>query len=502
MDKPVTYYQSEETSAMEEKLTESIGNVEIRQFSSGPRLREKAKKKTGQFQQYLAAVVVCLMAFILGTVIGWTAPVLLTLQSDESPVGKMTDEETSWLGSQMFLGGIVGTLFWGRIADGFGRKAAGYSVAAIFILGWGLIIVATKSALLYVARFLSGLSGSGALILCPLYVSEIAQDSIRGALGSCTILFMNGGIVTAYVVGAATDFTVFTAVCLAVPILFAVLFFFLPETPSYLFGKGWADEAEASLLWFRGGDHDSVQDEMGKFSRNGKTRENTTYRMLVADRGRRRAMVIGLGLFTWQQFCGILALLTFTTTIFAASGSSLGASKATITVGLFQLFGSCVSSVIVDRSGRRILLLISYTFMGVSLSLLSLYFYALSVKFDVSRFNWLPVICLSVHVVAYALGAGPVPYVVMSDTLAPEIRGLATSVIILWGMIFSFMSVQIFPFLVTTIGSHGSFLFFAGFCFVGVVFTWALVPETKGVPLEQVLARLNRKPAIRTSVEV
>ncbi|CAB0012699.1 unnamed protein product [Nesidiocoris tenuis] len=480
----------------EKRKLSGAPKIEVRPMSTGAGFRERTVK-SGRIKQYLGSVTVCLLAFGFGTVVGWTSPVLETLQGDGSPVGKMTDDGVSWLGSLTFIGGIIGSFVWGRIADGFGRKMAGYCVTVPFIAGWTIILFGTSANMLYAARLLTGISGSGALIICPLYISEIAHDSIRGALGSYVILFMNGGVVAAYAVGAAASYRGLAVFCLAVPIVFLVLFFWLPETPNFYISKSRNDHAETSLLWYRGGNHKVASDEMENLTKGvSKKQESASYSDLISTKGNRKAMIIGLGLFTWQQFCGILALLTFVSSIFQSADPTMDSNKATIMVGLFQFAASYLSSLIVDRSGRKLLLLISYFMMGTSLFILGAYTY-----YKPEGLSWVPIACLCTHVVTYALGAGPVPYVVISETLRPKIKGLATSTIIFWGTFLAFISVQIFPFLNKQLGEHGNFMFFGAFCFFGFIFTWFLVPETKGVPLNDILAMLNGDPVGRIDAE-
>ncbi|XP_014290832.1 facilitated trehalose transporter Tret1 [Halyomorpha halys] len=462
--------------------------VEIRPLSSSGYIPPKVVP--GRGKQALAAAIVSILAFIFGTSVGWPSPVQPLLQSDKSPVGKLSAEDVSWLASLTFLGGIAGSFIWSRIADRFGRKFCGYSVTAPFLVGLGLITFCHNRYLLLVARFINGLGGSGALILSPTYISEVATDSVRGALGSFVILYLNAGIVFAYSLGAVVDYDTLNYICLSIPILFIFLFFWIPESPEFLWSQGKKEKAFNSLLWLRSNNIKCVEDEL--FIYNTKCQDGSvSYAALVSNRGRRMGMLIGLGLFTWQQFCGILAILSYTSFIFEKADSTIPPGKATIIVGLFQLFASFISSAIVDRSGRRILLLVSYMFMGLALTSIGTYFFLDSLSFDVSSFGWVPVVSLSVHVLTYAVGAGPVPYVVISETMPIDIRGLATSIIVLWGTSLAFVSVKIFPLLISSVGIAGCFWFFSVFCFAGFLFTWSLVPETKSVPLPEILRRLN-----------
>lgn len=425
-----------------------------------------------------------LLGFGFGTSVGWMSPVIDQLKSGRSPLGvEMDDGQLSWMGSLTFLGGILSTVLWGRVADRWGRKAAGYGVGCGLVAGWTVILFSSWIWALYVGRFLLGF-GSGCFIVGPLYVTETVRDSLRGTLGSFVILFMNAGVVYAYALGAVLSYRVFTLACLTVPVFFLTCYFFLPETPAYLWSKNKRNDAERSLLWMRGGNDKLVAEEMTRLRSTIKKEDGAGYSSLFENRANRRATLIGTGLFFFQQFCGILVVLNYATEILDESGSSVPPGLATTLVGLFQLVSSTVSAAVADRFGRKILLTVSYTCMGLALSVLGL-------CFTIDLPVWLPFASLSFYVLTYPLGAGPLAYVVISETLAPNIRGLATSTFVLWGTANVFLTVKIYPWLKSGLGASGCFWFFAGWCIAGSIFVLSLVPETRGIPLDRVLAKME-----------
>lgn len=430
------------------------------------------------------------LAFMYGITVGWPSPVQPVLQSESSPVGKLSDDEISWLASLTFLGGIVGPLFWSRIADRFGRKIGGYLSAGLFLLGYGLTAFTTNRHFLMSARFINGLGASGGMIVAPTYISEIAQDGIRGALGSFVMLNLNAGVVFAYGLGAELSYQQFNLICLAVPLLFLLLFFWLPESPEYLWSKNKLESAEDALHWLRGCNNICVQEETLSFSKKSSA-ASSNCSSLFSTRGRRMGMLIGIALFAWQQMCGIVPILSYSSFIFQKSGNLIAPERASIIIGVIQLFASFVSSSVVDRCGRKLLLFISYIVMGLALTALGLYYHLDSNNVNVSSVSWIPVFSLSVHVINYALGAGPVPYIVMSEVVPIDIRGLAISVVILWGTLLAFINAKIFPVLIELTGLSGCLWLYAIFSFIGFLFTWSVVPETKGIPLQEILSRLN-----------
>ena len=407
------------------------------------------------------------------------------LESNPPPVGTvpMTRQEVSWLGSINFIGAIAGTFIWGRITDRFGRKTTALLVGLPFILGWAVILFSWNHAMLYVGRVIIGLGCSGAVINTPMFVTEIAQDDIRGSLGSFLMMSVNSGCLFCYIIGSFATFHLLTAICLAIPVLYIACFSWMPESPVFLYTKGLKEKAQISLQWYRGGDHVQAEKELSLLEERRK--KKVGYGTLVETKGNVKAMLIGFGFVFGQQFCGILAILTYTVTIFKESGSSLTPHAAAIIVGALQFVSSLLSSVLVDKAGRRILLCTSYTAMGLALLALGAYF-----EFSLAN-AWIPVTSLSLHVIAYSIGAGPVPFIVMAEIFPPEVRGIAMSVIQLLGTSLSFASVKLFPNFIVFLGQSGCFFFYAGCCFILIFFTLFAVPETKGRTLQSIINRLN-----------
>ncbi|CAH1403279.1 unnamed protein product [Nezara viridula] len=464
--------------------------AEIRPLSTGGYVAPNVV--CGRARQVLAATVVSILALLFGITMGWTSPVQSLLQSDRSPIGRLTDEEFSWLASLTLVGGLTGPFLWSRLADKLGRKGGCYLAAACYLLGWGLTALTARHGLLLAARFLNGLAGSGGLIIGPAYISETAQSAIRGALGSVVMLSLNAGVLFSYTLGAILSYQAFNLLCTAIPVIFFLLFLWMPESPEYLWNKKEIKAAEASLLWLRDDNEKCVQEEMDSLARYASDQGGASASALVSTRGRRKAMIIGLGLFSWQQFSGVVPILAYTAFIFDKSGSSIAPERAAIIVGVIQLMASFVSSFIVDRCGRRLLLFISYVFMGLALLTLGTYFYLESVNTDVSSFRWIPVLCLSVHVLNYGLGAGPIPYIVTSETLPIDIKGLAVSVVIWWGTFLAFLNVKFFPVFIDKVGLSECLFSYGILSVAGCLFVWSAVPETKGIPLHDILLRLNR----------
>lgn len=452
--------------------------------------------KSAARRQYLATVIGNLSALCIGMMLGWTSPVQPLLMSETPPVGDtpLTQTQISWVGSMNFIGGATGTLFWGKISDALGRKMAGCLIAFPFTLGWILMLIGKDFVWIVVARFVIGVGCSGAVINTPLYVAEVSEDKRRGALGSCFMMFLNLGVVISYIIGSITTYHTFTSICLAIPIIYLSLFFWLPESPVSAFVRGKKTVAETSLLWYRGDDSVTMAKEISRLQARADSIKNNrvSFLSLFSSRGTIKALIIGIGFSFGQQFCGILAILTYTVMLFKEAGTELSPFTCAIIVGLLQLCSSFVSSQLVDKAGRKVLLITSYTVMSLSLLVLGLYFDVKTFeRYDLTEWNTIPIWAMSIHVIFYSIGAGPVPFVVISETFRPEIRGIAVAIVMFFSTTLSFASVRLFPIIVTLVGLHGCFWSYAGSCLLLTLFTVLLVPETKGRSLQEILKQLE-----------
>lgn len=169
----------------------------------------------------------------VGTALAWTSPVLpkLAVEGSWFPV---TSDEGSWVSSLLAIGAIVGALPAGTLADKLGRKKALLSLAGPFILSWVLIIIARWVWVLYLARFIVGISVGASCVIVPTYIAEIASASARGTLGAMFQLLMAFGIVLTFVLGSLVSYTVLGILCALVEVAFIATFIWMPESPSWL----------------------------------------------------------------------------------------------------------------------------------------------------------------------------------------------------------------------------------------------------------------------------
>ncbi|KAL8523720.1 hypothetical protein ACS0TY_013621 [Phlomoides rotata] len=357
------------------------------------------------------------------------------------------------------------------------------------IIGWLAISFARDFSFLYMGRVLEGFGVGIISYTVPVYIAEIAPQNLRGGLGSVNQLSVTIGILLSYLLGLFVNWRVL-AVLGTLPCLILIPgLFFIPESPRWLAKMGMNDDFEASLQVLRGFDTD-ITIEVNEIKRSvASTSRRTAIRF--ADLKLRRywlPLMIGIGLLVLQQLSGTNGVIFYSTTIFESAGIS-SSNAATVGVGIIQVIATALSTWMVDKTGRRILLSVSSSGMAISLLLVSVSFFLKGfVDHDSSFYGILGilsvvgVVCM---IISFSLGMGPIPWLIMSEILPPKIKGLAGSVATLLNWFTSWVITMTAPLLLNW-SSGGTFAFYTVTSLLAVAFVAIWVPETKGKTLEEI----------------
>ncbi|MDF7814959.1 sugar porter family MFS transporter [Hymenobacter sp. YC55] len=394
---------------------------------------------------------------------------------------------TAWwegfLTGSLALGCMVGCLGAGRLADAYGRRPGLLLAAGIFALSSLGMAGAAGLVSFVLMRFAAGIGVGMASMLSPMYIAEISPANVRGrnvAINQLTIvlgilvtnlinyaLSNNGPNAWRWMLGLG-----------AVPAsLFLLGVLWLPESPRWLATHGQLARAEAVL--HKLGNVALVRATLADMAATLDGPVRQSYRQVLA-RSVRPAVVVGVTLAVFQQLCGINVVFNYTSTIFAAAGADLNQQLLeTVGIGLVNLLFTLVAMVLVDRIGRRPLLLFG------SLGLAVLYV-VLALLLQQHAAPGLVSVAVLAAIGTYGLSLAPVTWIVISEIFPNHIRGVATSVatVALWGSYF--VLVFTFPVLAEALGSYGPFYLYAGICMLGFFFIRSKVKETKGQTLEQV----------------
>ncbi|XP_015116376.1 facilitated trehalose transporter Tret1 [Diachasma alloeum] len=459
----------------------------------------KSANVPGKWRQFVATMIVNLAPFLSGVSYGWCSTTIPSLLREDTPLGTapLTASEGSWLVSSLAIGPLIIFMFSGSLCERFGRKATGLVIALPSATCWLLILFATNFYHLLIAQILQGAAGALATFHAPLYITEIASVDIRGQLGSFFLFSVKIGLLYSYILGSVLSYHVFAMCCLIMPICHFGGLLFLPETPVYLVRKNRIEEANRSLMWLRGNDKPVVELEIHRLRAfvedNMDITKSANIRDIFTDRGNFKGLVIAVMLGIGQQSCGINVMLTSTVTIFNLAKSSVDPYLATIIFGVMQVSGAWLSTLTMERAGRRPLLLLSSSGMAVCHCILGIFLLIQSFRYDVSAFSWTPVVVLSVFSVLYCIGVGPIAHVVPNEVYSPDLASISNSITLFIMTCCGFLVLKFFPMVVSVIGLHGCFFIFMVFCMCTFLFSLFNVPETKGKTLEAI-----RKELVKT----
>ncbi|XP_063608767.1 facilitated trehalose transporter Tret1-like [Penaeus indicus] len=447
--------------------------------------------------QYLATLAVCTGALGMGATLGYSSPagprMMANSTSDDLTV---TLSQFNWVSSSPSLGGAAGGLIAGAGVDCVGRKGAILVFSPVFLFGWLMIALARDVAMLLVGRLACGLAVGAVSIAVPTFVAEIASPDIRGLLGSVFQVMVTTGILSVYVLGAVIpSWRILAGVFAVLPVLTFVSVFFLKESPLYLISKGKEDKAAASLKFYRG-KHYAVADELQvlKDSLEESRQRKASAKDLLKSHNL-KPFLITLGVFLLTQFSGITAILSYMSSIFQESGSNLSNGVSSSIIAAVMVAMSVISSALVDKAGRKALLVISAATMAIAFNILAQYFAGKeSHRAWIDGAAWVPLACLVLFVSAFSVGFGPIPWLLLGELFSPEVKDVAVSLVQVINWSTAFLTTLIFAPLQTSLGNAGMYLLFSGLCVLALAFSAFLVPETKGKTLQEIAAHFGGSP--------
>lgn len=431
------------------------------------------------------AIVVAAVAAISGFLIGYDTAVIagaLEFIARDFALGAFAKGVVV---TAILLGGLVGAVASGSLAGRFGQKPTLMGTALLFALCALGSAFAGDFYALTGWRFGLGLAVGAATMVAPLYVAETAPSAWRGALVSGIQLAITIGILSSYLVGLAYtpggEWRWMLGLGAAPALLLLAGLVFLPESPRWLALAG--REAAARESWRRLLGGEWPEEELA-IIRHAGDEPKARLRDLFAPR-LRPVLMVAAGLFLFTNLSGIDAILYYAPEIFrqVGFGGPTGPILATVGLGAINAASTVAAMWLVDRVGRRPLLLWGLAPMTLSLAVMAL---ALALDGGGGISGIATIVCLAVYIVAFAVSLGPLPYVLMSELFPAAIRalGMSLAAATAWG-VNAVVSLSFLP-LMEAVGVAPVFALFAGVCAVAFIYTKRVVPETKGRALEHI----------------
>jgi MFS family permease len=498
-------------------------------------------------------VLISLIVALGGFLLGFDSAVISGAIKGITVYFEMTDAMLGFAVGCVVFGAMAGNLLAGPLADKFGRKNVLIVVAALFAVSATWSAFATGYTEFIIARIIGGIGIGGAILIAPIYIAEIAPPKLRGSLVSFNQLNIVIGISVAYfsnyfLINMEGDSWRWMLGVEAVPaLIYFVALFIVPKSPRWLIQRLNETELARKVLQRIGGEQYAsttvlaIQNGIDKEESKGKLADIFQSKYTVI-------MIIALGIAFFQQITGINAVFYYAPTIFEQAGGSTDSSfLQAIVVGLTNLIFTLVAIWLIDRLGRKPLLLIGSSFMTIALLMAAfafneatydfnevslakvesaemrtalsgfegqsfesqnVLFKTIGAELDTAQFldfkrnqisNFIQInatlvlIAILLYVASFAISLGPVMWALISEIFPTKIKGIAISVVGFFNSLVSFSVTQIFPWELSNLGPTLTFSIYALFSFLAILFVQKFVIETKGKSLEEVEEMLVRK---------
>ncbi len=435
-----------------------------------------------------AAAVTALGGLLFGYDTGVVSGALLFLKTDFGGLSSFRQELVT---SLLLVGAMVGALTAGRVADAVGRRKTIFVTALIFIVGVLLAAFAPAYWVLIVARFVIGLAVGSASMTVPLYIGELAPPKIRGALVSLNQLAITSGILGSYLIdyGLADtkNWRLMFGLAAVPAVLLAVGILTQRESPHWLIRVGREDEARIVLRQLRA--PEEIEPEVEEVKKVARVEAKGNAKELLA-KGVRPALWVGVLLAVFQQVTGINTVIYYAPSLLQGAGLGDNAALlANVVNGAVNVLLTIVAIRLLDRTGRRPLLLFGTGGMAIGLVVTACAFLSGDELHGATAY--VGIAGLLIYTGSFAIGLGPVFWLVIAEIYPLRIRGQAMSVATManWGA--NFVVTISFLTLLDAISAKGVFFLFAFLTVLALIYFYKRIPETKGRSLEEIERELG-----------
>ena len=442
-------------------------------------------------------VFTCILAALAGLMFGLDIGVISGAQKFIQLEFQVTDSMIEWIVSIMMAGAAIGALSAAWMAAKVGRKRSLILGAVLFVAGSLLCGMAWSPGVLIVGRLILGVAIGIASFTAPLYLAEIAPERIRGAMISLYQLMITIGILVAFLSDTAFSYSGnwrWMLGIIAIPgALFLVGVFFLPYSPRWLMMRGRKQEAQQVLQKLRGNAQE-VDKEISDIEEQLKTPQRG-WHLFQQNSNFRRSVGLGVLLQVMQQLTGMNVVMYYAPRIFESMGYNTESQMwFTAVVGLVNVLATFIAIAFVDKLGRKPILYVGFVVMAVGLGVVGTMMH-LGINTHAEQFFTVGMLLL--FIVGFAMSAGPLIWTLCSEVQPLKGRdfGIGCSTFTNWAA--NWVVGVTFLSLLNGIGNAGTFWLYGAFNVVFLLFTFWLVPETKGVTLEDIERKLMNGKRLR-----
>ncbi|RLV90389.1 Myo-inositol transporter 1 [Spathaspora sp. JA1] len=511
-------------SASQERLLQGPSSVRAVDATSFETTEEDVKPTKTVLILTLASSI---SGFMFGYDTGYISSALVQVGTDLSNK-ILTSGEKELITSATSLGALLGAIIGGVLANLIGRRKVLLGSNVIFVVGTIIQLVARTVWTMIVGRFVLGWGVGIGSFIAPLMLSELAPAKYRGRLIVTNVMFITGGQLIAYLINwgltrVAHGWRVSVGLCMVPPVFQFVLFWFLPDTPRFYVMNGEIEKASEVLRKVHKdpseGFIESTIEEMissnSNVPGNGPLQKSwESIKIIHNTPGNLRALILACGLQGIQQFTGFNSLMYFSATIFETIGFN-NPTAVSIIVAATNFVFTGIAICIIDKIGRRRILLVGIPCMCISLIVCAIAFHFLDVDFSsgsgviesggISGWGIVVIISMVMFVASYAIGIGNSAWVGVELFSDVNVRSIGAMYAASTNWAGSMVIASTFLTMLQNITPTGTFSLFAGLCLISFFFVYFLLPETAGLELEETTSFLsdgfNVKQASRMAKE-
>ncbi|XP_022827346.1 facilitated trehalose transporter Tret1-like [Spodoptera litura] len=442
-------------------------------------------------RQYLVIITANLAFVSIGLSVSWSSPVLVKLMNKTEPVlsRPITYEEGSWIASIGSGCGLILNFTIGFILDKLGRKTC-------MILGFVprlvmcIMLLFTKEVwVVYLARVFDGFANASILAAVPTYSSEIASKECRGALGTISQVASGLGMLIFLSIGPFLPYYELHVMYTCITVTICLPLWFIPETPYYLYSKGYKKKSLNTLIYLRGSEEIALE-EMKLYS---LSQPKISKREIFKDRTTLKTLGKVVLLTMFLELIGYNAVLFYMQTILQSTHTSVSEQIASVVNGCIQLVASFCTIFTTDRFGRKPILITSL--MGMTLGMLGLgtFFQLKSIAVATVGFlNFLPLLSMMLVIFCFNAGMGSLCFTVVAELFDGPARAVGVSVAIGVATFFAFLLTKYFVYVSFAIGDANVYWIFSSTCIITILFILFFIPETKGKTFTEIQEELGR----------
>ncbi|KAJ8686396.1 hypothetical protein QAD02_022190 [Eretmocerus hayati] len=448
-------------------------------------------KTTGILYQFLMCALANLSILGPSMAFGYSAVVLPTLRSNATEGLHVDEEQASWIASAVAIGTPFGCILSSFILQR-GRKKTLIITSGVSLASWLVIYFSNNYEQILAGRFLSGFAIGLAAIPATLYSAEVASPELRSTTLTWTSITIAVGVLIVYIFGYffPDDWGMIALLCAMFPAATLLLTWaFVPESPIWLKDHGRLMKAEKVLKKFNGlpKNHPISPELEAQLKPQSfvQAKEDNIFKKLTS-RKAIEPLVIMLFFFFFQQFSGIFAVVYYAVDVSRDAGLTIDGYLGAILIGLTRLIGSLALAFVSEKLGRRFPAIVSGVGMTLFMAILSIYLYLKDCNYLIADGGLIPAICIMMYIFTSTVGFLTLPFAMIGEVFPSSVKEILSGITTCFAYVFSFVTVKIYPDMISTMGKHGVFFFYAAMSLLGTLFVIIWLPETKNKSLLEI----------------